>query len=135
MNIDERNVLIELLKAKPEKVGEKWYLLSTAWFTVWCDYISVKLNPENAIGLDLVEDKSNRGSIVERPGPIDNSILSDFDKTNDMDLEIEETKYPIKKGLMERKDFVLISEDAWRKYAEIYAGGPSIARYSIQVSF
>ena len=60
---------------------------------------------------------------IVKPGPIDNSdILADFKFLKDPDMVKEYCNYQIKKGLIEDRDYVMLSHSTWHYLNNLYQG-------------
>ncbi|CAI9100996.1 OLC1v1038210C1 [Oldenlandia corymbosa var. corymbosa] len=110
---EERRIIKELSRKADSEVreGSTYYVLSTKWYLNWKKYT------EQPVGLWPSSS----------PGPIDNSdiIVSD-QSSNAEDPQLRGT-------LLERRDYVLLSEEAWGRLYSWYEGGPVIARKMIAV--
>ena len=86
------------LLCRPLQTGDYWYLIHMRWFKLWKRYV----------GYDDW-DKSNAGEEVIKPGPIDNTSLSEHDK-----LRIHQ---------VDEIDYKLVPEEAWYKLLSWYGIG------------
>ena len=79
----------------PLREGEYWYLISFWWFRRWRRYV----------GYDKW-NKSNAGSVLIKPGPIDNTSLLDQGK--------------LRRQQVDEIDYKLVPEEAWYKLLSWY---------------
>jgi ubiquitin C-terminal hydrolase/Ca2+-binding EF-hand superfamily protein len=120
----EKEVVIKLQKQIERlKQGQVVFLLSALWWEVWKAYVHFD-NPEDEFEESHTEfgliGPANRAKTIilgDRPVAIDNSSLID-----------PGNKLKVKSGLIFKKDYVLVSEEAWNELQNWYGGGPPIPR-------
>jgi hypothetical protein len=108
--------------------GASWYVISSRWWQLWCDYTGYKAESVAAssswdVDIENVTDSPSNAAAGTglAPGPIDNSELAG------------PFKIDLKAGLVEGLDFVLVHEDAHTMLNQWYGGGPSFKRTVISV--
>lgn len=89
------------------KVNDTYYLVAAHWYTVWSDYVN---SSPDLVSSDVVPS---------RPGPVDNSALLEEDGS-------------LKPELIEKNDYELLPEKAW-KLLEKWYGGQPVARKVIAI--
>ena len=122
----ERSILKSLLKdISTRSPKQRLYLLYSKWWEVWkrfVSYDSLQLveSLEESMGEFAGVRPANRQRTIlvgDKPVEIDNSVLMD-----------SENKVKLRKGLVEKKDYVLLTEEAWGELYSWYGGGPEIGR-------
>ena len=120
----------ELLKklSIPEKANEPVYLISGEWLSNWKEYVSYDPNDKKEVNEDIMEEEET----VLPPGPISQASIIDDEISPLIDPKPEEayTNYPIKIGLEEDKDYLMVDQRLWDYLQQIYGGGPEILRYT-----
>ncbi|KAF5179141.1 Ubiquitin carboxyl-terminal hydrolase [Thalictrum thalictroides] len=121
----EKQIIRDLMDASgsiPKQPGDLFYLLSNRWFMQWLKYTGQD-SDENS----TVSKVSNGILLAEvcRPGQIDNYhlVMSGNDSYGD-DLELIRT-------LQEGHDYVLVSQEVWKRLYDWYKGGPALPRKMI----
>ena len=112
----------------PDREGEPVYLLSTEWFAKWKQYVGYsQVNGQEEDHRDFMDEEQHPVSFL---GPIDQSaIIEDVDVLVDPDSKEDYTNYPIKLGLTENKDFLMLDQKLWKYFNQLY-GGVSIPRFT-----
>lgn len=96
-------VLFIRIRNEPElKEGETWYLIATRWYQQWEQFVQID---------------GDRGRPGPHPGPINNVPLLD-----------PNTPGCVLTYMRENTDYVMRTEEFWKKLSEIYGGGPAIPR-------
>lgn len=93
---EEKNLIKEMEAKNPMKPGDTWYVISSQWWRKWKDYVSY--------------DYSSYSSFRQKPGPIDNADIIEYDP------ECKPGEEKIKKSLMEHYDFVVVHSKIWKTF-------------------
>ena len=95
------------LKGKKLRVGDKWYLINSDWFTKWLNYLNV---PNN----DSLQSPSltNSSSSCPAPDKINNKSLISFNPIT--------SKSFLKESLNEELDYHTVCEELWKYLVNIY---------------
>ncbi len=107
---DQKLKAIKLMNKKL-KLGDKWYLINSDWFTRWANFVGYQLNNDNET---LMTGNSNRKL---------GSSLSNFlspDKINNKTLLINGTEN-LKQQLTEEVDYYTVCEELWSYLVQIYS--------------
>ncbi len=107
---DQKLKAIKLMNKKL-KLGDKWYLINSDWFTRWANFVGYQLNNDNET---LMTGNSN-GKL--------GSSLSNFlspDKINNKTLLINGTEN-LKQQLTEEVDYYTVCEELWSYLVQIYS--------------
>ncbi|KAL5766085.1 hypothetical protein ACOSP7_016702 [Xanthoceras sorbifolium] len=103
------------------KEGNLFYLISTRWYKSWERYVGG--------GVDQLDSHHINNGIsentVERPGPIDNSDLTESSNGG------EGSDVELRRNLQEVQDYVLVPQQIWEKLFHWYKGGPALPRKMI----
>lgn len=120
---EEKETIKKLLRTSEASIkeGDLNYLISQRWWMEWQQYV----------GFDHSDVNSSQSvfSIPCRPGEIDNSCLvlnEALTQSNELDL---------KEGLQEGQDYILVSQEVWKKLLEWYHGGPELPRNIISEGY
>ncbi|MCL7044181.1 hypothetical protein MKW94_030699 [Papaver nudicaule] len=123
---EEKRVVDELTKDAESnlKEGNLYYVLSNGWYMDWLRYTGQDTG-DNMFDRPFVGPLSQNGNIFEtpiRPGQIDNShLVLDGSDADGIDLDMHKT-------LEERRDYVLVPQEVWKKFHDWYKGGPALPR-------
>lgn len=111
----------------PEKADEAVFLLSGEWFNRWKEYVDYHLvNAQEADHHNFMDEEKK----ITFLGPIDQSaIVDDVDILIDPEQKEDYTNYPIKRGLIENKDFLMVDQQLWSYLQNLY-GGVTIPRFT-----
>jgi len=120
--------ILETLSSYEEK-ETIWHIVSTKWYKQWKIYMETESEEKNAGSsnpepLPSALPAESRNLIKnEYPGPIFNddiilfeSLIFDPEDVNGF------TKYPLKPGLKEGIDFILVPTELWNLWSNIYGG-------------
>jgi hypothetical protein len=100
----QRNMAFEYVD-KPLKLGDKWYLISSDWYTRWLKYI----------GIETVKNGlSNETKRSTNPGPSPDAI------NNKSLLDLSGEKPRLKTNIIEEIDYYAIPEELWDYLTKIY---------------
>ncbi|KAL8150318.1 hypothetical protein V2J09_020126 [Rumex salicifolius] len=122
--LEEEKRIISELTSKAEanlREGNLYFIVSNRWYAGWQRYVGEDVDP------CLTDCSSDNGGpnvpkILQRPGPIDNTdILSSVN-------EVQNNEFELSRPLEEGRDYVLVSEEVWKKLFEWYKGGPPLPR-------
>lgn len=123
---EEKRVVDELTKEAESnlKEGNLYYVLSNRWYMDWLRYTGQDTG-DNMFG-HFIGPLSCNGvdskTPIRRPGQIDNShLLLDGSDVDGIDLDMHRT-------LEERRDYVLVPQEIWKKFHDWYKGGPALPR-------
>lgn len=129
----EQKVFLSLLQRNVEaKKTEKnlkdisFYVIDTTWFNKWKAFVTNDLT-EKILPNDLKYISDNKKIGVLPPDIIDNSkicTINNVKSNNYADGEV--CKYKLKKGLKQKKDFMIINQYLWEWLLVNYSGGPEI---------
>jgi len=107
------------------------HIVSMKWFEKWKKYsnfeaVRVKLQKNGSSASVPLDDEGEN----THPGPISSDDIIDKSQETlfDPNPEEEYCNYPIKLGLVENKDFIILSHLVWRYLYSIYSG-QDIRRY------
>lgn len=89
---------------KELKLGDKWYLINSDWYTRWANFVDVQLNNDND---SLKIHKSNSITNFLSPDKINNKTLLDNENH-------------LKQDLTEEVDYYTICEELWNYLVNIY---------------
>ncbi|KAL8154631.1 ubiquitin carboxyl-terminal hydrolase 9-like [Apium graveolens] len=120
----QKEIVRDLTKNSVSKPGNLFFLISNRWFTGWKKYTGFGAYPYDEV---LPEPHLLISDTADRPGPIDNSnIVATGSNSEGEDLQLLD-------NLEEERDYVVVSQDVWKKLFEWYKGGPVLPRKMISV--
>jgi len=126
---EEAQTVAQLLQKNrlPEGADEKVYLLSGEWFNKWKDYVDYNAaTGQTADHHNFMEEEKK----ITFLGPIDqSSIIDDVDLLIDPESSEDYANYPVKLGLNENKDFLILDQQLWDFFYQRY-GGVAIPRFT-----
>jgi hypothetical protein len=102
------------------QVGDKRFVLSAKWWERWCEFV----------GYDEKQDTPAAGAGNPPPSRINNLPLLHVGSDTPLD---ELMGGPLRPQLKENYHYVLIPQEVWDVLLLWYAGGPTIARFVVQV--
>jgi hypothetical protein len=105
---DQKLKAIKLMNKKL-KLGDKWYLINSDWFTRWANFVGYQLNNDNET---IMTSNSKVGSSLS-------NFLSP-DKINNKTLLINGTEQ-LKQQLTEEVDYYTVCEELWNYLVQIYS--------------
>ncbi len=111
-----------------QKLGRPYFVLSLAWFQAWCEYSLF----DRAVGGAAKQEATTRGN---KPPSIDNSeLLAEDAKPASDAAPTSEAAHTVKvrRGLVERYDYILVPPLVWLRLWAWYGGGPWIKRVVIR---
>jgi ubiquitin carboxyl-terminal hydrolase 4/11/15 len=99
--------------------GDIRYLLSKAWWDVWCLYVFY--GEEVKPGQEDLHRKRRSGTVFygDRPAAIDNTGLF-----------MPRSRFELRQGLVESVDYVVLHQQSWLDFVSWYGGGPPIKRWA-----
>uniref|UniRef100_A0A7S1FB39 Ubiquitin carboxyl-terminal hydrolase n=1 Tax=Noctiluca scintillans TaxID=2966 RepID=A0A7S1FB39_NOCSC len=111
------------------EAGQHYYLINRKWQIEWLQWVghnstrspSMGCSPDPDVDMDGLGSPSgrNRSSFTkERPGPIDNAVL----------LEAPSSQGRLRRNILEKTDYEIISKELWDLLFSWYGGGPPIKR-------
>lgn len=104
---EQRKFALEYIH-KPLKLGDKWYLIGSDWYSKWAAYVGIELSTDNN---NSAKVQTTSSSYV--PSQINNKKLL---------VHNDETKnYHLKDGLLEEIDFYTIPQELWDYLVNIYS--------------
>lgn len=109
------------------------HIISMKWFGQWQRYTNfkkVQARKENKLIQNGKEELDNEEENSKCPGPIDSDDILDLQSNHLLDSDPREsyTNQIIKPGLIEYKDFIIVSHIVWKYLHSIYSG-KDIRRY------
>ena len=104
------------------KAGDKVFLISSTWFTAWCNYTGYAYDPQKRTLLNQTkpaivsaEDDDDEHEAAPCPGPLDSTDLLDpLAPPNDLNTDEFNAAAPLRPGLKEREDFWILHEATWQ---------------------
>ncbi|KAJ4955135.1 hypothetical protein NE237_011918 [Protea cynaroides] len=122
---EEKRIVEELTKEAEDnlKEGNLYYVISNRWFVDWQRYTGQDTG-DSPIDEHPTASQHLNGFLskkIERPGQIDNSHLVKSGSDVEVDLELVR---PLEEG----RDYVLVSQEVWKKLQDWYKGGPALPR-------
>ncbi|KAF1772362.1 Ubiquitin specific protease domain [Phytophthora cactorum] len=102
------------------QVGDKRFVLSAKWWERWCEFV----------GYDGKQDPPATGAGNPAPSRINNLPLLHVGSDTPLD---ELMGGPLRPQLKENYHYVLIPQEVWDALLIWYGGGPTIARFVVQV--
>ncbi|GLC55869.1 hypothetical protein PLESTB_001037900 [Pleodorina starrii] len=141
-------VEVELLEKNASwTVGSIGYLVSTTWWNTWVQYTNYTGPGLGATGPPAASHLQLPGGGSPRPGPISNTDLlppghcslspaagscqqlpAAPTSTASPAAAPNPEDVPLRTGLLEQRDFVVVSAGSWQRLTSWYAGGPAVAR-------
>ncbi len=106
---------------KELKLGDKWYLINSDWYTRWANYIGIQLNNDNeSIHLSNHQQQNQmKLSSYLSPDKINNKTLLNSDNQ-------------LKSQLTEEVDYYPVCEELWNYLVHLYSTtAPEVSLYSI----
>ncbi|KAE8913737.1 hypothetical protein PF005_g2670 [Phytophthora fragariae] len=102
------------------QVGDKRFVLSAKWWERWCEFV----------GYEDKQDAPAAGSGNPAPSRINNLPLLHVSAETPLD---ELMGGPLRPQLKENYHYVLIPQEVWDALVIWYGGGPTVARFVVQV--
>lgn len=104
---------------KDLKVGDKWYLINSDWYTRWANHVGIQLPNDNAS-----LHTSNQGQTAKQssysPDKINNKTLLNSDNQ-------------LKTQLTEEVDYYMICEELWNYLVSVYSTtSPEVIIYPLK---
>jgi hypothetical protein len=120
----KQRAIVKRLMAQADEqglqVGDKRFVLSAKWWERWCEFV----------GYDEKQDTPAAGAGNPPPSRINNLPLLHVGSDTPLD---ELMGGPLRPQLKENYHYVLIPQEVWDVLLLWYAGGPTIARFVVQV--
>ncbi|CAI5734295.1 unnamed protein product [Hyaloperonospora brassicae] len=120
----KQRAIVKRLMAQADEqglqAGDKRFVLSAKWWHRWCDYVQYE---------ERVDTKAAGGDTLS-PGPISNRSLLHVSAETPLD---ELMGGPLQPQLKEKHHYVLVPQEVWDALMVWYGGGPTIARFVVQV--
>ncbi|PIA43886.1 hypothetical protein AQUCO_01800136v1 [Aquilegia coerulea] len=117
----EKQIIKDLMEGSGYNTnqGDLFYVLSNRWYMEWLKYTEQDSNDNSKVSTEGILSAG-----VCRPGPIDNRHLvigASHSRYGDDDLDLIRT-------LQEGHDYVLVSQEVWKRLHDWYKGGPALPR-------
>lgn len=106
-SIDEQKRMAIEFKNKELKLGDKWYLINSDWFTKWTSYIGLELDEFNNL-----MPKSDGENTTLKPDKINNKSLLTMNPVT--------KKLFLKDNILEDTDYYTVPEELWNYLVKIY---------------
>ena len=114
---DQKLKAIKLMN-KELKLGDKWYLINSDWFTRWANFVGYQINNDNDTVMTNQSNKTSISSLSNflSPDKINNKTLltNSTDNTNQHQLHL-------KQQLTEEVDYYTVCEELWNYLVQIYS--------------
>ena len=111
-----------------ESAGQTVYILAVDWFENWkkeVKYNKYFLESENEVSKNSTNQVPNHYKTNENFGYISqSSILDDSITIFDLKSKEQYSNQPVKRGLLENQDFMIISAELWEYFSSKYGGTP-----------
>ncbi|GMF14639.1 unnamed protein product [Phytophthora lilii] len=120
---NQRSIVKRLMTQADQQglqVGDKRFVLSAKWWERWCEFV----------GYDDKDDSPAAGAGNPLPSRINNLPLLHVGADTPLD---ELMGGPLRPQLKENYHYVLIPQEVWDVLVLWYEGGPTIARFVVQV--
>jgi hypothetical protein len=108
---DDQKAALQELGEKALRVGDKWYLINSDWYTKWLNYIGVEYD-------DSLQYPSVVSSTISS-----NQSCTAPDSINNKSLLISNPvtkKVHLKDTLVEEIDYYTVSEELWNYLVQLY---------------